>query len=676
MARTMTHPQAGSTALPWVLLLASIAIVLWILLGQDEPASQPLDATGPPATPAEMTYEPRSADAVPIPHPPASGDGEKGDPFEPRVPKVRMSALLKRMREDPTRYRPLIEAARSYFDLGEEQWKGRAALLRELTRLAEEGERVLATPDALRYLAAQGRSFEPPLTDRKWQRGNGITDAMRVGRSFYQLRSDNLDLSFSEPRHLTKRGALERAYPRPAPAPLLLTMHDPADADAQVPGKVLMDRRYGDRNLWQSLHRDWYVLIPHARDGTFLTAGGQPAATRFQNPLSVFWKHHHVDFDRVVLDGTREAFTIATSMPVFFAGIVLRGSWTLDARMAAQVRNFAPIPVYVVDNEPLAEALRKAGHGQVTSGTADETLVQWMTDRRRTTPTRFSWRAERTDQVLPYWVNLDTADWQAPGRCLEVAVGQEPDDANTIRIKASGIDVLSLYLSDDIVDLDKPVRVYVNGHLEHDATLGIHDKRLEPLGRDFDFLFNRQPLRIRSSMYFGWLTPARIVEIGAPSRWRRSELDAAPGELSPADKIRAERLWQKAEDLRKNGLDEKAEQVLERIRNLPKQRTDPSAGERPVPDAPAQQPSGRTHLACPSLPPPGTPMEAAPPTPAQPPVVTGPVERLEPPAGPPPHDPGEVALEPTAAPPPLFDWRWLLASILAVVAIRMVLRRR
>ena len=40
-----------------------------------------------------------------------------------------------------------------------------------------------------------------------------------------------------------------------------------------------------------------------------------------------------------------------------------------------------------------------------------------------------------------------------------------------------------------------------------------------------------------------------------------------------------------------------------------------------------------------------------------------------------PGDPGDVPLEPTPVAPSVFDWRWLLAVLLAVVAIFLALRR-
>mgnify|MGYP001812238022 CR=1 FL=1 len=677
--------------MPWLLCVASLALLTGYLLDSGPELPPDLDPSGPEATPAEMDHRLRAAEAVEIPAPPPA-DARAAGPFQPLERGPEPSALLRRMREEPERYRALIEAARRYFDLDLEQWQGRQAFMDALVKHAKEGERVLATPDALRYVVAQGRSFHPSMTDRTWQRKQGITDAKAAPRGLYQIRRESLDITFSVPKSMQHRKALVRAYPRVDPAPLLIALHDADDAKAKAPGVDLIERRYGDRDVWTSVRNDWHVLVPHARDGSYLDEDGMARPATFQVPLSVHWKHHHVDFDRFVLDGGREAFSVATGMPIFFAGIVLRGTWMLDARMAAQVRNFADVPVYVVGNERLAKALREAGHDNVTHGKADTALVQWMTDRRRVWPTTFAWRAARTDQVLAWWVNLDAANWQAPGRCLEVVVGEDPEQPNTIRIRSTSIQVLSLFLNDDIVDLDRPVRVEVNGNVEHDERVAVQTPDPKGLGRDFDFLFNREPLRIRNSMYFGWLTPARIVQIQVrpPARGRGAARVATPGEQA-----KARRLMRKARDLQRNGLDTKAEQVLDRILDLPENRETDRAyrmrhgRERPpseTPDAPPTAPKESEapeepqtphdgFAPCPALPPPGGASDPAQPA-AEPPTVTGPVEFLDRPQAPPAVDPGDPDLGAPQDAPSGLDWRWILAVGLAGLALLLVLRRR
>ena len=481
--------------------------------------------------------------------------------------------LLPVIKANERDFKELVEAAREYFNLDEEQWKGRTALVKELETQAQAGHWFLKDMDALRWLVMQSRSFNPPLTDRKWQRANGISDAKSAGGTLYRIKAEGLDITFSVPRDYPKAKDLEKKYPRTDPLPLLVSMHEKADFAAKVPGAALLKRRYEDKKLWEPLYKEWLMLMPQAPAAAFVSKSGQPRAEVFQQPLSVFWKHYHIDFDRVILDGTEDAFTMAGSMPIFWAGIVFRGKWKLDDAKKAQVKNFAPVPVFVVDNPELADELTAAGHPNVTKGIANATLMKWMSERRREAPKSFAWNAARTDQVLPYWINLDSPNWSAPKREIQVEVVDTETEPNTIKIDAVGIDVLSMFLNDDVVDLDKNVRVVVNGHLEHDAKLEVQDKRLETLGRDFDFLFNREPLRIRNSMYFGWLTPSRIVQIAvrkpAPKKPAEDEKKDEP-KATPQQEIKAERLFTKAQDYVKNGLNEEACRVLDRILEMPR----------------------------------------------------------------------------------------------------------
>jgi len=93
------------------------------------------------------------------------------------------------------------------------------------------------------------------------------------------------------------------------------------------------------------------------------------------------------------------------------------------------------------------------------------------------------------------------------------------DEPTTIKIRARGVHSLALFLNDDIVDLDEKVRVLINGHVEHDGIVDVLDTRrtssevMQKVGRNVDVLFDRDPSRIRLSMFFGWLKTARIVEL-------------------------------------------------------------------------------------------------------------------------------------------------------------------
>ncbi len=521
--------------------------------------------------------EPKAADAKEADT--KEGEAKEGEAKEGDTKKAAAAspALMKAILADPKAYEELALAARSYFDLEDEHWRGRTAFIAQLEAQAAEKRFFLKDMEALRWLVYQGRSFRPAMTDRKWHRLMGITEAKPLGGTLHYIKSNDLSITYSIPRKYPKPKDLRSKYPRQDPLPLLLTLHDRSDYADKNPGKSLMKRRYGDKKIWEAIYKEWLVLAPMAPAGKFVTAQGQPRAEVFQNPFSVFWKHYHVDFDRVILDGNENALTMAGSMPIFFAGIVLRGKWKLSDVQKAMVKNFASVPVYVVDNPDLAKSIEAAGHPNVTKGIANSTLLKWMGKQVRKVPLDIDWNAARPDQALPYWVNLDGANWNAPKRTLKVSVVDTEDDPNTINVTALGIDTFTLFLNDDIVDLDRKVRVVVNGHTEHDKIVEIQDQRIAALGRDFDFLFNRDPLVIRSSMYFGWLTPSRIVRIPV----RKAEIkkpvkdvvtkDEGPVATAEEEAV-AERLMTKARNLIKEGLTEKALKLIKRVCGMPKNK--------------------------------------------------------------------------------------------------------
>jgi hypothetical protein len=260
-----------------------------------------------------------------------------------------------------------------------------------------------------------------------------------------------------------------------------------------------------------------------------------------------FWKPHHVDFERVVLDGSDAALAMAAAQPVFFAGLILRGG-KVDPDT---VKNFAPLPVYVAGDPKLKEALTAAGHPNVTAGPASG-LPEWLAKLpRRKIPAEFTWKMRKPDQLLAHWVSIEP-DPAVGERTLLV---KSDIVTNQIRIEASGIQELTVFLNDAIVDLDREVELIVNGHTE----------KKQKLDRSFDQLLDKDPISIRRSLYLGWLFPAVLGKITVrPPETKPAEgtkpgdttaPDAPPGEAK-VDEIteeRAQNYWTKAAELEAAG---------------------------------------------------------------------------------------------------------------------------
>jgi len=521
---------------------------------------------------------------------PTYAEDEEGDtapnppvkPKEPAEPKAEarkpiLPDVLAKLKAN----KALVEAARGYFDLDEQPWRGRKGILKALDLEADKGRLWLKDMDALRWLVYQGRSFEPPMTDRKWRNAQGIPEYKSLGGTLHWIKSEHLTIAFSIPKKYPKAKDLRSKYPRRDPYPLLLTIHEKRDYTGQrYPGEVLLKRRF-PKKVWGSLYEEWLVLCPIAAAGNYLNAQNMIRREAFQDLYAIFWKHYHVDFDRVILDGTEQAFQAAAALPIFFAGIVFRSGkgkkWELSSdEMKTDVKNFAHVPVYVVDNPKLAEQLEEAGHLDVTAGISGANLFKWMQKRRRVEPKKFDWVIQRGDQLLPYWVNLEGLDWNSKVRKLEVESLDTEEEPNTVKIKATGVHTLALFLNDEIVDLDRKVRVLINGHVEHDGLVETGNPGMDKLGRNFDVLFDRDPSRIRLSMFFGWLKSARIVELRVRPPEVKKKDDAGKKDTpdtpkaNPAEEERAKRLMDVTKKLLGKGNEDAARKKLQAILKLPR----------------------------------------------------------------------------------------------------------
>ena len=116
----------------------------------------------------------------------------------------------------------------------------------------------------------------------------------------------------------------------------------------------------------------------------------------------------------------------------------------------------------------------------------------------------------------------------------------------------------------------------INGHIEFSDSVAPTDEFMKKLGRNFDLLFDRDPTRIRNSMFFGWLKSARIVNLRVrpPAKKKEAEPDkseAAPGPVATEEQEQAAAQYLiKAKKYLAEGLEDKAKKFLNKILALPK----------------------------------------------------------------------------------------------------------
>lgn len=519
--------------------------------------------------------------------PPRTRADETKAQESPAAAPAERASLVTQAREDPKAFRELVEAARMYLDLGQEQWRGRSALLDRLLAEATQGRYPLTDLPFLRWMVGQARSFHMDMRESKWRREQNLSEYKTEG-PFVHVKSEDFNFTFMLPKSYPARSKDFERYPRPEPFPTVIVLHEKDDyTGKKLPGVHAL-KRIWPKEQFEGLYDRWIAFVPVAAAGNYTEEDGRIRWEYLSAPFSRFWRHYHVDFDRVILDGGDPALAAAPVLASWFAGIVLRDG-TLTGAQKATVRNFAHVPVYVVDKPELAKALQAAGHPDVTLGKPCD-LLAWMDARQRTTPRKFQWSVGRVDQVLPYWINVELTDFSAPERTLDVEVVDTKEAPNTVRIAARGIRELALFLNDEVVDLDRAVRVEINGHVVHDEMIKPVTEALYPVKRDLDLLFNRDPVRIRESMYFGWLYPVRLVRLEVPDPKPAAPPeapagtgattpggggkgegtgDAATPAASPEEEQMAARLKEKAQMLIAEGRGADAIPLLKRIVAMP-----------------------------------------------------------------------------------------------------------
>ena len=174
-----------------------------------------------------------------------------------------------------------------------------------------------------------------------------------------------------------------------------------------------------------------------------------------------------LDFDKVFIGGRQlggeAALAIANMFPSRFAGAFC---WAADAGEGVPVENLKHMPIFIsgggsraTDFEERAKAVGIETVTLAPSGGEAE-IIAWMsTVTRNSYPTAFTLIPGATFPTNAYWLQVPRlADVE--GVRVDVEVNREE---NTITLNGAGLTEATLYLSDSIVDMDRPVIVIANG---------------------------------------------------------------------------------------------------------------------------------------------------------------------------------------------------------------------
>ena len=418
-------------------------------------------------------------------------------------------------------------ALRAYLDPDGDFLKARTALESAVAALRAEGHEPLARMDALRASVHRARAFpEPPFAQRHLSRRAEFHEDGPLVSLSADLEEVRLRLTLRLPASYGPPADVEGRRRR-SPTPLIVTLHEEQDTvgpkgiPIKFPGEAVLARRFDPAGISKAVLEEWAVLAPFVPRGKWIL---DPAAISFQpvlDPLRAVWERYDVDFERIVIDGGADALTFAAARPHVFAGVIVRGDAPdLDP---ALVRNLAGMPVYVVGTAESASARTLAANGhpaaRVLIGGPDG-LAPWLETVRRTTPKSFHWTMKDAGMKLAHWVQITSAE-PAGTPTMDVEVVDTESDPNTILLTTTGVRGVAVLLNDDVVDLDRDVRIRVNGTSVRSAqSSAFHAEpflRLPArLPRSFGVMFATRPLDVRKNLAYGMLFSTILDGIEIP----------------------------------------------------------------------------------------------------------------------------------------------------------------
>ena len=217
-------------------------------------------------------------------------------------------------------------------------------------------------------------------------------------------------------------------------------------------------------------------------EGTWMAADG---LFTFSMSLNVLLEQLRFDRARVVLDGWGDAgldaTQLATNLPSWFAGLINRSGETGDEHVIYD--NLRGVPeLYLngagdkrtVDLEALkgrkadVTVVEEAGSALAPSEETRKSVATWVGERKRDlAPALVDHRIGNVDFQFVDWILASDPRLRANARPTDAdfphVKAQIDRDTNTVKIETVNVLELKVFLSDALVDLDKPVVIEVNG---------------------------------------------------------------------------------------------------------------------------------------------------------------------------------------------------------------------
>jgi hypothetical protein len=358
--------------------------------------------------------------------------------------------------------KPAVLKALTEYINSDDDDKKRADLYADFEKKLEKALKPATTDQLLKSPGYLGRLIQDALP-RKPPSGKGHVIPKQKGKLTVQGKAYEVEYSYCVPKNYNP----QQSYP------LVLGFPPPGTA-----GDQYLDKAFKDEGF-----REKYVLLAPtlAQGESWFSDAGQIKAIAIvlKNALEDF----NVDMNRIFFDGTAESgedsLRLAASFSDILAGVICRSATPKDVTAV----NFRNLPVFLAhgDGDPKAnaETIKKfveqlqslkydvtdqkvAGHDHGPCAEATPQILAWMDTKHRTVSVpEIQWSVPERKFGRAYWLQINRME---TGKDVLAQFTAKADrEKNRIEITSTNVYEFRVMLNDEIVDLDKPLEILVNG---------------------------------------------------------------------------------------------------------------------------------------------------------------------------------------------------------------------